>query len=151
MCAICGKEENKFYMSGLSEKICTDCHSAILKARSGDIVSATNYFNEITFKNEQAVSYVQNELSSQNVKKPEYKLSLPNDTDSDSQCDPSTLENDQKITMSDVASKNTLSKMENDIKTIKNILIFFFAMFLIGAGATLIYIIQLSNSLKSIF
>ncbi len=67
MCVICKNEESKFMMSGLPGKICTKCHDAILKARSGDISSAQDYFSNITaYSTEEGFNFVQKEIGLKN-------------------------------------------------------------------------------------
>ena len=64
MCNICQKPEGKFFMTGISGKMCTICHDMILQIRKGNIETAKKYFDSIAFASETARRYVENELES---------------------------------------------------------------------------------------
>lgn len=62
MCNICSRPEGKYYMTGISGKMCTLCHDAILQARKGNIEAAKSYFDCVAFVSTSAQQYIQNEL-----------------------------------------------------------------------------------------
>lgn len=72
MCNICEKQEGKFSMLGISGKMCTTCHDAILKARSGNIEVAKEYFNSVNLQSRESLAFIQKELSI-------YEESIPED------------------------------------------------------------------------
>lgn len=135
MCNICNKQEAKFAMTGLSGRMCTSCHDAILLARKGHAASAKEYFDSINIQSDTAKSFVENELR-------------------ESELHPAPAKQTDTEKISVTASPDDtqiLNKIVSDIHTVKSILIFFLIMTLIGIGGTLMYVIQIANTFKDLF
>lgn len=140
MCNICNKQEAKFAMTGLSGRMCTNCHNAILLARKGHAASAKEYFDNINIQSDTAKNFVENEL-----RESELHPSIAEKTDHE--------ESHFATSTDDTPLDNTqiLNKIVSDIHTVKSILIFFLIMTLIGMGGTLMYVMQIVNTFKDLF
>ncbi len=156
MCNICKNTESKFSMTGLSGKMCTACHDAVLQARRGDLAFAKSYFANISAVSEEARQFVQNELSkcetisikrATEATSKNQELSHPTASATPSIQSDRFTERSQPLT----GEPDILRQISNDISTIKNILIFFLIVTAIGLGGTLLYIMQLVNAFKDLF
>lgn len=139
MCNICGSTEEKYVMTGLSGKMCENCRNAVLMARKGSVAEAKQYFDTINFSTEDALKFVRKELDVSANSTPSIKLQ----DDSFGAIPPSSS--------SALSNDHLLKKISSDICTIKNVVIIFLVLTGVGLFGTLIYIMQLVNSLKGLF
>ena len=150
MCNVCSKPEGKFPMTGLSGKMCTACHDAVLQARKGNLEAAENYFQNISIISEDALKYVQKELSDSKT------ISLKRDTETGQPTTNNTVSSVSansltKDTAYQTSERGMLTQIASDINTIKNILIFFLIVTIIGLGGTLLYVMQIVNTFRHLY
>lgn len=140
MCNICSNPQSKFSMTGLSGKMCTACHDAVLLARKGNSTDARAYFESINIQSDEAQQFVDNEIR-------------------ESEMHPAVVERVERTSQSSADNQDTkclssdqlLNKIASDVNTVKSILIFFLIITIIGLGGTLIYVIQIVNTFKDLF
>lgn len=126
MCVICGKNDDSKKIKGLDGAICDNCYSHLTSLLQGDVKSAHEYFDNMTYATEDGAIYVMNAFEKNEI--PQY---IAPDDDSEDDDAPAT-------------SYELLSAIHDDLSSIKQNVSFLATVVLIGliAAGVSVFIIS---------